>query len=135
MKLPKEVEQKISEIVIDILFKRFQSFPEDSDKNRNAPFHESFLQAFCSKLEDLQTNSSALISLSSWLHGLNTSLGQTFFEKVAHAISGGEKREFTSSRSSLLQITEAQRLSINDIMINLSNSNSTPDLKDRKSVV
>lgn len=129
MKLPKEVEQKISEIVIDILFKRFQSFPEDSDKNRNAPFHESFLQAFCSKLEDLQTNSSALISLSSWLHGLNTSLGQTFFEKVAHAISGGEKREFTSSRSSLLQITEAQRLSINDIMINLSNSNSTPDLK------
>lgn len=128
MKFPEKIEQKISEIVIDILFKRFESFPENSDKNRNAPFHESFLQAFSDKLGDLQTSSSALISLSSWLHGLNTSLGQTFFEKVAHAISCGEKREFTASRHSLLQITQAQKLAIYEIMTDLSNSNSLPNL-------
>lgn len=128
MKFPEKIEQKISEIVIDILFKRFESFPEDSDKNRNAPFHESFLQAFSDKLGDLQTSSSALISLSSWLHGLNTTLGQTFFEKVAHAISCGEKREFTASRSSLLQTTQAQKHAIYEIMADLSNSNSVPNL-------
>lgn len=129
MTLPQKVEQKISETVIEILFKRFDSFPEDSMGNRNAPFHESFLQAFSEKMEDFQTNSLALISLSSWLQGLNTSLGQTFFERVAHAISCGEKREFTMYRDSLLQITQAQNQAIYDIITDLSNWNSKPDLK------
>ncbi|MCB5253915.1 MAG: TdeIII family type II restriction endonuclease [Candidatus Cloacimonadaceae bacterium] len=129
MKLPKEVEQRISETVIDILYEKLNSLPEGFMENRNAPFHESFLQAFSEKLENIKTNSLVSTSLSSWPPGLNTCIDQTFFERVAHAISCGEKREFTTSRDGLLHITQAQNQAIYDIITDLSNLNLKPDLK------
>ena len=84
MALSNKVKEKISIEVIKTLMARFETFPEDASKNRNAPLHESFLKAFSDKIEGKVTDTPFLISLSSWLHGLNTTLGQSFFENVAH---------------------------------------------------
>lgn len=34
--------EKIALIVVKILHSRFETFPDDSSINRNAPFHEAF---------------------------------------------------------------------------------------------
>ena len=95
-------KERIAFEVIKTLFSRFENFPEDASNNRNAPFHEAFLRAFSNKLNNRVSDIPFFISLSSWLHGLNTTLGQSFFESVAHILSDGYKREFTTKRNSLL---------------------------------
>ncbi len=124
-----DTKEKISEIVIKILYRRFDNFPEDANKNRNAPFHKAFLNAFSDKLETFVTNIPYFISLSSWLHGLNTTLGQTFFEGVAHILSNGSKREYTSKRSGSLLISQYQKQAISEIITDLSNGNAKPCLE------
>lgn len=122
-------KERISVEVIKTLVTRFESFPEDASNNRNAPFHEAFLIAFSDKLDGKVTDTPFFISLSSWLHGLNTTLGQTFFENVAHILSNGEKREYTSKKFGNLPIFQTQRNNISKIIADLSNSTLTPDLK------
>ena len=82
-----KIKEKIALEVIRTLYHRFNNFPENADKNRNAPFHEAFLKAFSDKLQGKVPDTPFFISLSSWLHGLNTTLGQSFFEKVSHHLS------------------------------------------------
>jgi len=125
-----EIKEKISFEVIKTLVKRFELFPENSSNNRNAPFHEAFLKAFTHKLDSKVSNLAFFISLSSWLHGLNTTLGQSFFEHVAHIISGGEKREYTSKKLGNLQIKITQKEKINQIVTDLSNNIKTPNVKE-----
>jgi hypothetical protein len=109
--------------VIRTLFSRFENFPEDVSKNRNAPFHEAFLKAFSKKLNGLVISIPVFISLSSWMHGLHTTLGQSFFENVAHILSDGEKRKFKN-----LRISQNIQTTISDIITNLKNANSFPNL-------
>ncbi len=124
-----DTKEKISEIVIKILYRRFDNFPEDANKNRNAPFHKAFLNAFSNKLETFVKDIPYFISLTSWLHGLNTTLGQTFFESVAHILSNGSKKEYTSKRSGNLLISQYQKQSISEIITDLSNGNEIPCLE------
>jgi len=77
--------------VIKTLYSRFENFPEDASDNRNAPFHEAFLEAFKIKLERHVTSVPIFVSLASWMHGLNTSIGQSFFERTAQILCDGEK--------------------------------------------
>lgn len=128
MALTDKVKEKIAIEVIRTLVTRFDNFPEDASNNRNAPFHEAFLSAFSDKLEENVSNIPFFISLSSWMHGLNTTLGQTFFENVAHHVSQGEKREYTSKRLGNLPITQTQRDHISQIIADLSTSTKAPDL-------
>lgn len=127
MALSNSIKEKISIEVIKTLITRFESFPEDSSSNRNAPFHEAFLNAFSDKLSDNVTNIPLFISLASWLQGLNTTLGQSFFENVSRILCDGEKREYTSKGLGNLKITQAQRDNISSIVANLSNSSAVPD--------
>lgn len=128
LELHKDKIEEISHTVIQVLYSRFLSFPKDSVSNRNAPFHEAFLNAFSDKLENKVIDIPFFISLNSWLHGLNTSIGQTFFEKTAHILSDGQKKEYTSGKSGNLQITSTQKININKIMTDLSNSIKAPNL-------
>jgi hypothetical protein len=114
------IKEKISIEVIKTLITRFESFPEDSSNNRNAPFHEAFLKAFSDKLEGKVSDVPFFISLSSWLQGLNTTLGQTFFENVAHILCDGEKREYTSKKLGNCEITKEQKDRVNEILTELS---------------
>jgi hypothetical protein len=56
-------------------------------------------------------------------------MGQTFFEGVAHILSDGSKREYTSKRSGNLLISHYQKQAISDIITDLSNGNEKPNLK------
>ncbi len=122
-------KQKIASTVIRVLLKRFETFPIDATNNRNAPFHEAFLKAFQKNFDEKVSDIPFFISLSSWFHGFNTTLGQTFFEKVAHIVSDGEKREYTSKKLGNLKIYQAQKNKINQIMTELSNSERIPNLR------
>ena len=135
MPLSKKQKEKISLEVIKTLLTRFDSFPEDASRNRNAPFHESFLRAFSDKLNEKVLDTPFFISLSSWLQGLNTTLGQTFFENVAHHLSGGQKREYTSKRLGNLPIKQTQRNCIAQIIADLSNSTSRPNLNGENKIL
>jgi hypothetical protein len=128
MALNNKIKENISIEVIKTLVTRFESFPEDATNNRNAPFHEAFLKAFSDKLNGKVSDTPFFISLSSWLQGLNTTLGQIFFEKVAHYLCNGEKREYTSKKMGNLQITQTQKDNISNIITNLSNSTYLPNL-------
>ena len=135
MALTNKLKEKISIEVIKTLITRFEKFPEDASNNRNAPFHEAFLNAFSDKLYEKVPDIPFFISLSSWLHGLSTTLGQTFFENVAHHLCDGEKREYTSKKLGNLQITETQKANITNIITDLSNTTSTPDLVSENSLI
>jgi hypothetical protein len=122
--------ERISFEVIKVLFTRFEKFPEDASSNRNAPFHKAFLSAFADKLQDKVSDIPFFISLSSWLHGLNTTLGRPFFENVAHILSDGEKREYTSKKLGNLLITKLQKEKVNNIITALSTAKTSPNLNN-----
>jgi len=135
MALTDSIREKISMEVIKTLVSRFANFPEDANGNRNAPFHEAFLKAFSDKINDKVSDVPFFISLSSWLQGLNTTLGQSFFENVARILCCGEKKEFTSGRNGVLRITTRQKEAINDIISDLNNSKFDPDLQRENDIL
>jgi hypothetical protein len=123
-------KESISLEVIRVLKSKFDDFPENPDSNRNAPFHEAFLNAFSEKLKDKlgKMNIPYIISLSSWMHGLNTSLGQSFFENVAHILSEGQKKDF--KKVNILKYSHKQSALINDEIIRkLKDSSRMPNLE------
>ena len=122
--------EKISIEVVKVLYKRFKNFPEDALGNRNAPFHTAFLNAFTDKIGNNVSNIPFFITLSSWLHGLNTALGQTFFERVGHILSNGEKREYTSKKLGNILIDQKQKDNINSIITALSTTSCNPNLDE-----
>lgn len=125
----------ISFEVIKTLFSRFENFPIDTSNNRNAPFHKAFLKAFSDKFENKVSDIPFFITLSSWLHGLNTTLGQSFFENVAHILSDGQKMEFTNTRNTQLKTTTEQKNAIADIITDLKNKNKEPSLSRENQLI
>jgi hypothetical protein len=109
--------------IIKTLHSRFDNFPEDASDNRNAPFHEAFLKAFKLKIEKHVSSVPIFVSLASWMHGLNTSIGQSFFERTAQILCDGEKRKFKN-----LTINTTQQTAINEIISSLKNNNRKPNL-------
>jgi len=130
-----QIKEKIAFEVIRTLISRFESFPDDTTTNRNAPFHEAFLNAFKDKLEEKVSDIPFMISLSSWMHGLNTTLGQQFFENVAHIVSNGTKREWTNKKDGNLFITQKQKETINDIITKLSTDEKEPNLDEENKLI
>lgn len=120
----------VAQTIIKILVSRFDSFPEDKNNNRNAPFHVAFLSAFSEKLNGRVRNIPDYISLSSWLQGLNTSLGQSFFESVAHIFCDGEKKDFRGKTIYTNQVN-----AISEIMIDLKNSTHLPSLARENGII
>lgn len=128
MALSTRKKELISREVIKTLYTRFEKFPESSINNRNAPFHKAFLNAFADKFEGKVSDIPFFISMSSWLHGLNTTLGQSFFENISHILSDGHKKAFTVNEQSLLRITQNQKNAIADIITDLKNGNCPANL-------
>jgi len=114
--------------VIRTLYSQFEKFPEGEDNNRNAPFHEAFLNAFSGRLEGKVASISVFISLASWMHGLNTSLGQSFLEKTAHILCNGEKKVYTTKNKNVLKISKRQQDIVISITTDLTNGNRQPNL-------
>lgn len=132
MALTKDQKNRIEEIAKSILLSRIDSFPDQSSLIRNAPFHEAFLEGFKHKLKPLKIDIPYLIALSSWLHGLNTSLGSGF-ENIAHVLSGGYKRNFT--KSYILNIKSPQASKIEEIVRDLKSGKRKPDLDNENKLI
>lgn len=130
MALSNVKKELIAHAVIKVLYSRFNSFPEDAGSNRNAPFHEAFLRAFGRKLQDRVNSIPDLISLSSWMQGLNTALGESFFENVAHILCDGEKKPFKN-----MQIFQKQKTAINEIITDLKNTNEVPNVVREETLI
>ncbi len=130
MALDSRTKELIARSVINVLYSRFKSFPQDTEGNRNAPFHVAFLNAFKEKLEGRVQDIPDYISLSSWLHGLNTSLGQSFFETTAHILCNGEKCTFSGKK-----IYKAQLSAIADRMIDLKNKTKQPSVVEENKLI
>lgn len=121
--LTPDKKEKISYSVIKTIHSKFGDFPENASNNRNAPFHTAFLNAFTDKFAGQVSNIPFFISLSSWFHGLNTTLGQSFFEKVSHILCDGTKKEFKG-----LKISQTQQTTVTDIVTDLKNNAHPPNL-------
>ena len=123
-------KELIAQTIIKLLYSRFNSFRDDCNVNRNAPFHVALLNAFTDKLSGPVHDIPVYISLSSWLHGLNTALGQSFFETVAHILCDGDKMCFKGK-----DIYTNQVNAISDIMIDLKNSKEKPNLTRENEII
>jgi len=122
------IKENIAIEVINTLYSRFLSFPNESTMSRNEPFLKAFLKAFEPKLcNKNNTDILFVINMASWLHGLKTTLGQSFFESIGSILSGGQKKSF-SGANSRLNITNTQKEEISDIITDLKNRNRTPNL-------
>lgn len=117
--------------VIKILQKSTDYIQENlitSDKN---PFYASFYAGITSNVKGnciTEIYEPDFISFSSWLHGLNTTLGQSFLENIAHILSEGYKKEFSAKRNSLLKVTQIQKRNISNIITELINETEKPNL-------
>lgn len=125
-------QNRISEVVKEILLRRIDNFPELNAQIRNAPFHSAFLECFRKRLEPLNIEIPYLIAIASWLHGLNTSLG-TGFENIAHILSGGYKRNFTGVYK--LNTKKTQAAQIENIIRDLKSDIHSPNLKREDSLI
>ncbi|MBI4217783.1 MAG: TdeIII family type II restriction endonuclease, partial [Elusimicrobia bacterium] len=119
-------QNRISEVIKDILLSRIENFPEIGAEIRNAPFHSALMECFRNRLKPLNIEIPYLIAIASWLHGLNTSLG-TGFENISHILSGGYKRKFTGSYK--LSVKEGQATQIESIVRDLKSGKQKPDLE------
>lgn len=126
MLLTQDKQNKISEVVKSILLRRIDNFPESGAEIRNAPFHKAFLECFKDRLEPLNIEIPYLLAISSWLHGLNTSLG-TGFENISYILSNGYKREFTGIYK--LKVKKTQASQIENIIRDLKSGIHQPNLK------
>ena len=54
MALIQDQQNRISEVVKDILLRRIDNFPELGAQIRNAPFHAAFLECFKEKIAPLK---------------------------------------------------------------------------------
>ncbi len=124
MAINKEQKTRIEELTKKILIRRMGNFPEDDSAVRNAPFHQLFLSAFKDRLKKFNIKTPYLIALSSWMHGLNTSLGSGF-EELAHILSGGFKRKFTGPF--ILKVKKSQAVNIEKIIRDLKSGNVVPN--------
>lgn len=132
MSLSQDQEDRISEVVKEILLRRIENFPEVGAQIRNAPFHSAFLRCFNDRLRPLRIEVPYLIAIASWLHGLNTSLG-TGFESISHILSGGYKRSFTDSY--ILQVKRGQADNIENIIRDLKAGVHEPNLERENDLV
>jgi hypothetical protein len=131
MKLETEKQERIAEIIKNILSSRIENFPELSHRNRNAPFHDLILNAFGNKLKSIKVPTPYLVAVSSWMHGLSTSLGSGF-ESLAHILSSGYKRSFTKAFT--LKVKESQANSVEKIVRGLK-AGTAPDIKREESLI
>ena len=132
MPLIQDQQNRISEVVKDILFRRIDNFPELGAQIRNAPFHRAFLECFRERLGPLNIEMPYLVAIASWLHGLNTSIG-TGFENISHILSGGYKRKFTAAYTLRVKTTQASQ--IENIIRDLKSGTHLPDLNRENSLI
>lgn len=103
------------------------SFPTAERVGRNEPFHAVLYSAFEDKFRERNLDVRTMLQFSSWIQGVNTSMG-SFFERVACILSGGKKVAFTTKKKTSLPINKHQVAKIKQIWNNLKSGTARPDV-------
>ena len=107
--LSDEQKNRISEVIKKILLSSLRKFPKVDQQNRNAPFHDIILKTFEKELQHVNISTPYLLAISSWLHGLSTSMGSSY-ESLVHILSGGYKRKFTAAFTLKVKVSQASTI-------------------------
>ena len=70
---------------------------------------QGILKSFSAKISESGIDTNKLITLNSWIHGLNTTLGQSF-ENVANILCDGDKENFQVKRSTKCRQNKSAKL-------------------------
>ena len=114
--------------VIESLYLQMAEITNAINCNQKSAYNITFLNSLIDEL-------SKKISLESWANGLNTTIGQNFFENTAFILSDGEKREYTSGKLGNLKITRKQRENIGKITADLSTKTAKPNLTEEDNLI
>jgi hypothetical protein len=131
MALDNHIKEKISIEVIKTLLASFDELPQDVAHLENVPFHDMFLRASHIEIDKRVYDYPYTINL----HRLSESLCYSFFEKVAHILCDGEKREYTSKKLGNIQISQQQKDHVTKIITELSNKTAMPNLVEENAQV
>ena len=126
MALPNNKKEQIAQIIIQTLYANFALF--ENEICNKIPFEILFNEVF--HPTTISIAHSDCISFSSWMHGLNSSLGQSFFESVAHILCDGEKKDFKSNTIFANQMT-----AIAEVMTELKNATKEPSVKGEDAIL
>jgi hypothetical protein len=111
-----------------VLKKITLKFPTENAVNRNEPIHSILYKAFDSQLQERHLDVTTILQFSSWVQGVNTSMG-SFFEKVACILSGGKKVAFTTKKKTSLKINKGQLTIIKQIWNELKSGKTPPNVE------
>lgn len=114
--------------VVESLYLQAQEITEAVNSSQRKTYNDTFLNSLFSSL-------TKTINFESWANGLNTTIGQNFFENTAYILSDGEKREYTSGKLGNLKITRKQRENIGKISANLSTKTAKPNLTEEDNLI
>ncbi|MCK9218281.1 MAG: TdeIII family type II restriction endonuclease, partial [Firmicutes bacterium] len=107
MDVAKARKEEITYSMIEILYKAFEIKTANLETENNNPFKQAFLSNMDYNDENDIRNKSIFFSIIKWL---NDSIAmQKFFEKTAHILSDGEKREYTSQKLGNLNLSTVQK--------------------------
>jgi hypothetical protein len=95
--------EQIATVIIEVLYCQLKEILEITNSNQIKKYANTF---FASIVDDKLTK----ITLSSWMHGLNTSLGQSFFERTAYILSNSKKKDFKENTITELQISQISKI-------------------------
>ncbi|MBI1813305.1 TdeIII family type II restriction endonuclease [Candidatus Peregrinibacteria bacterium] len=109
-----------------VLQNRTLLFPTESTFKRNEPFHRVLYHAFEAQLQTRSQDVTSILQVSSWVQGVNTSMG-SFFERVACILSGGKKMAFTTKKKTSLKISDTQTTKIKQIWNKPKSGNTSPN--------
>ena len=133
MDVAKARKEEITYSMIEILYKAFEIKTANLETENNNPFKQAFLSNMDYNDENDIRNKSIFFSIIKWL---NDSIAmQKFFEKTAHILSDGEKREYTSQKLGNLNLSTVQKNNINEIITNLSIGKNTPNMQRENTVL
>ncbi|MGI8556126.1 MAG: TdeIII family type II restriction endonuclease [Pyrinomonadaceae bacterium] len=104
--ITKRQKEQIAIETIKVLYCQIKEISETINFSQTKTYIETFFNS-------LFDRNFGTISLSSWMHGLNTSLGQSFFERTAYILSSSKKKVFKGNKISELQIAEVSRIITN----------------------
>lgn len=96
-------KEQIATVVIEVLSCQLEEILETINSNQIKKYVDTFFESIVD--ENLKE-----ISLASWMHGLNTSLGQSFFERTAYILSNSKKKDFKNNTITELQISEISKI-------------------------
>lgn len=128
----KDKKEKIAILLIEVLYKAYKINADLDILKHDSPFNNALLKNLNGKYNNM---GNLLLYLGIIRMLDNVEEIQKFFEKTAHVLSDGEKREYTSKKLGNLNLSGIQKNNINEIITNLSIGKNLPNLQIENNIL